>query len=234
MPGLAWGSPIVWGDKVFVTTCVNTGETTEPRKGLYIEDVDANKYPKPKDPHEWKVVCLDLNSGKQLWEQVAFAGIPAKPHHLKNTLASETPTTDGERVYAYFGNVGLFVYDMDGKPLWQKLFPPQETQYGWGTSISPILYEDRMYIVNDNEREVVLRGARQEDGRGIAARRARGRKDQLRHAVRVEERPAHGAGHLGRRLCPVVRSRQATCCGRSKASRSWRFPRRSSTTGCCT
>lgn len=151
VPGLAWSSPIVWGNRVYLTTCVNTGETAEPRKGLYIEDVDANKYPKPKDPHEWKVLCLDLNTGQKLWEQTAHKAIPPKPHHIKNTLASETPTTDGERIYAYFGNIGLFVYDMDGNPVWSRPIEAKNTQYNWGTSISPILHEDRLYLVNDND-----------------------------------------------------------------------------------
>jgi outer membrane protein assembly factor BamB len=151
IPGLAWSSPIVWGNRVIVTTCVNTGKTTEPRKGLYLEDVDANKYPKPKDKHEWRVACFDLNTGRPLWQRLAHAAVPAKPHHIKNTLASETPTSDGERIYAYFGNVGVFCYDMEGEPLWQKLLPPAETNYGWGTSSSPIVHEDRLYIVNDNE-----------------------------------------------------------------------------------
>ena len=156
VPGLAWSSPVVAGNRVFVTTCINTGQDSEPRKGLYIEDLDANKYPKPKDPHEWRVLCYDLTSGEKLWDVLAHKAIPPKPHHIKNTLASETPATDGERVYAYFGNVGLFAYDLDGKPLWHKMFPPQETQYGWGTSISPILYDDRIYIVNDNDQESYL------------------------------------------------------------------------------
>ena len=154
--GLGWSSPIVWDGKVFVTTCVNTGATTEPRKGLYLEDVDANKYPKPKDKHEWRVVCLDLASGKILWNEIAQEGIPAKPHHIKNTLASETPATDGERIYACFGNVGLFCYDMNGKKLWSKPFEAKETQYGWGTSISPVVYKDRVYVVNDNQEQSYL------------------------------------------------------------------------------
>ena len=81
------------------------------------------------------------------------AGIPAKPHHIKNTLASETPTTDGERIYAYFGNQGLYCFDMDGKPLWSREMPAAETQYGWGTSISPVVYQDRVYLVNDNNEQ---------------------------------------------------------------------------------
>jgi outer membrane protein assembly factor BamB len=151
VPGLGWSSPIVSGDRVILTTCVNKGVTPEPRKGLYLEDVDANKYPKVTDQHEWKVLCLDLNSGKVLWQRTAHEGVPAKPHHIKNTLASETPTTDGERIYASFGNVGLFCYDMDGNPLWKHMVAPTETQYGWGTSISPILHQQRVYLVNDNQ-----------------------------------------------------------------------------------
>ena len=58
---------------------------------------------------------------------MAHAGVPAKPHHIKNTLASETPTTDGERIYAYFGNVGVYCYDMDGQLLWTHLIPAAET-----------------------------------------------------------------------------------------------------------
>lgn len=151
LPGLAWSSPIVWGDRVFLTTAINTGETVAPRKGLYIEDLDANKYPKPKDVHQWKVYGLDLATGNILWERLAHEGIPPKPHHLKNTLASETPTTDGERLYAYFGNIGLYCFDLDGTPLWSRPFEAYETNLGWGTSISPIVHGGRVYICNDNE-----------------------------------------------------------------------------------
>ncbi|MBI2823223.1 MAG: PQQ-binding-like beta-propeller repeat protein [Planctomycetia bacterium] len=151
LAGLGWSSPIVWGKRVYVTTCVNTGQTREPRKGLYIEDVDANKYPPEKNEHLWKVYCLDLDSGSIVWERQAHKGIPAKPHHLKNTLASETPTTDGERVYALFGNVGLFCYDMDGQLLWTHKIAPRDTRYGWGTAMSPVIHKDRLYLVNDNE-----------------------------------------------------------------------------------
>lgn len=153
LPGLGWSSPIVCGDRIFLTTCINQGETAEPRKGLYLEDLDANKYPQPKDQHEWKVFCLDLNTGSILWERTAHAGIPPKPHHIKNTLASETAATDGERVFAYFGNIGLYCYDLDGHLLWSRPVEPKETRYNWGTSMSPIVYGGRVYLVNDNDEE---------------------------------------------------------------------------------
>lgn len=152
LPGLGWCSPVVWGDRVFLTTCVSLGKKLEPRKGLYIEDLDANKYP-PKDKHQFKVYCLDLETGEVEWEQVAYEGVPPKPHHIKNTLASETPCTDGERLYVLFGNLGLFCYSLDGELLWDHPIKPRDTRYGWGTSMSPIVYEDRVYLVNDNEEE---------------------------------------------------------------------------------
>jgi outer membrane protein assembly factor BamB len=83
-------------------------------------------------------------------------GIPKYGHHLKNSLASETPVTDGERVYAYFGNVGLFCFDFAGKALWSKRWESVPTRFGWGTAASPVLHGDRIYVVNDNDRESFL------------------------------------------------------------------------------
>ncbi|HEV3302918.1 MAG TPA: PQQ-binding-like beta-propeller repeat protein [Planctomycetaceae bacterium] len=149
--GLGWSSPIVWNGRIYLTTCVNTSPDRKPRKGLYMEDLDATKYPKEMSIHSWKTLCLDLTTGKIVWEKVASEGIPSKPHHIKNTLASETPTTDGERLYVLFGNLGLFCYDLDGKLLWTSPIPARDTRYGWGTSMSPIVYGDRVYFADDNE-----------------------------------------------------------------------------------
>src|SRR5262249_1563688 len=98
LPPLGWSSPVVWGKRVFLTTCATTGELRAPRKGLYLEDLNANKYPREAHDHLYKVYCIDLSTGTVLWERLAHKGVPAKPHHIKNSLASETPATDGERV----------------------------------------------------------------------------------------------------------------------------------------
>src|SRR5580704_3671997 len=149
--GLGWSSPIVWNGRIFLTTCISAAPDRKPRKGLYLEDLDANKYPPDRTPHIWKTLCLDLATGKTVWEQVASEGVPAKPHHIKNTLASETPTTDGERLYVLFGNLGLFCYSLDGRPLWNVPIPARNTRYGWGTSMSPVVFGDRVYYADDNE-----------------------------------------------------------------------------------
>ncbi len=111
IPGRGWSSPVVWGDRVFVTTAIKEGGELEPvKKGLYLGGNRAA----PTEPHRWVVYGLDLGGGKILWEREVHRGVPAHGHHLKNTLASETPVTDSERLYAYFGNVGLFCLSEDG------------------------------------------------------------------------------------------------------------------------
>jgi outer membrane protein assembly factor BamB len=161
IPGRAWSSPIVWGDRIFVTSAISEGDIEAPKKGLYL----GGNRDKPSDKtHRWIVYCIDWHRGKILWEHVAHRGVPQHPLHIKNTYASETPVTDGQRVYAYFGNVGLFCYDMDGKPLWSKTFGSFKIRYDWGTAASPVLHEDRIYIVNDNDEQSFLVALDKETG----------------------------------------------------------------------
>lgn len=146
--GRGWSSPIVWGNRVFLTTVVSEGQMEEPKKGLYF---GGERKDIPKATQHWFVLCLDLNSGRELWRQEAHSGTAPNGLHVKNTFASETPVTDGDRVYAYFGNVGFFCYDMDGKRLWSTNWPPVKTRNGWGSAASPVLHRDRIFIVNDND-----------------------------------------------------------------------------------
>ena len=153
LPGRAWSSPIVWGDRIFLTTAISSEELESPKKGLYF----GGNRPEPREVEEERgVVCLDLQSGKVLWKQTVHRGEADTPIHLKNSFASETPTTDGERVYAYFGNLGLYCLDFEGRPVWTKPFEPRATRNGWGTAASPVLHEDRLYILNDNDDESYL------------------------------------------------------------------------------
>ena len=117
IPGRGWSSPIVWGDRIFVTSVLNEGISKPPKKGLYFGG--EQKTP-PDSVHRWMVYCVDWKAGKVLWERTAHKGKPESTIHIKNSYASETPLTDGERVYAYFGNLGLFCYDMNGKELWSR------------------------------------------------------------------------------------------------------------------
>jgi outer membrane protein assembly factor BamB len=113
------------------------------------------------------VYCLDWSTGKIVWEREAHKGVPEMPHHIKNTYASETPVTDGERVYAYFGNVGLFCYDWHGKQLWSCRFGAFPIVFGWGTAASPVLYKDRVYVLNDNEKQSFLAALDKRTGKEV-------------------------------------------------------------------
>jgi outer membrane protein assembly factor BamB len=151
IPGIGWSSPIVWGDHVFLTTVVNTGPQEAPKPGFYLGD-----WPASTAPHRWMVYDIDVNTGKVRWEREVSSSPPGRPKHLKNSFASETPVTDGERVYFYFGNAGIFVFDLNGKPVWSKVMKPSQTRNNWGTSASPVLHGDRLYILNDNDEQSFL------------------------------------------------------------------------------
>jgi len=159
VPGRSWSSPVIWGDHVFVTTAINT---LEPESLLTVASYVSRSnggtmtfmdVSKPSAPHRWVLYDVDLKTGRIRWERVAHTGVPAKSRHLKNSYAAETPVTDGERVYVYFGDVGLFVYDMDGKPLWSRSMDALEMQTGFGHAASPVVDDSRVYIVNDNEEQ---------------------------------------------------------------------------------
>ena len=165
--GLGWSSPIVWDDRVFLTTVVTEGEMREPRMGLYFpfgspRNYDDGRYPDPgpgalmdrsDETHHWLVQAFDVETGRRLWSTEVHAGPPAFDRHLKNTYASSTPVTDGERVYAYFGNVGVFALDVDGGLVWERRFEPADTRLGWGPAASPALHDGRLFVVNDNDEQ---------------------------------------------------------------------------------
>ena len=153
IPGRGWSSPIVWDNRIFVTTAIREeGEPEAAKKGLYF----GGNRPAPKDVHRFVVYCLDLDTGRILWEKEVHRGVPEHGRHVKNSLASETPVSDGERVYAYIGNVGLFCFDFEGELLWSKRWESVPTRFGWGTAASPVLHGERIYLVNDNEQESFL------------------------------------------------------------------------------
>src|SRR5215470_13785192 len=116
IPGLAHSCPVVWGDKVFVTTAISSDPKTEFRAGLY-GDVDTAK---DTTKHTWKVYCFDKRTGKPLWERIAHEGIPKTKRHIKSTYANSTPATNGKYLIVYFGSEGLYCYDLNGNQVWKK------------------------------------------------------------------------------------------------------------------
>lgn len=148
IPGRGWSSPVVWRNRIFVTTAVSEGPLEPPKKGLYF---GGNRSEPPPHRQHWQVICLDWNDGHVLWNKEVKSEAPTTPVHIKNSYASETPVTDGERVYALFGTFGLFCLDLAGDVVWSQPLQPREMANDWGTAASPVLHGDRVYLVSDNE-----------------------------------------------------------------------------------
>lgn len=153
LPGRGWSSPIVWDGRIFLTTVINHGETEPIKKGLYF---GGNRKDVSTSDHEWKVLCLDVASGRILWDRTVRKGSPLSAIHLKNSYASETPVTDGTHVFACFGNHGIYCLDSTGALVWDHPLPLHKTRFGWGTSASPVLHGDRLYYVGDNDEHSYL------------------------------------------------------------------------------
>jgi outer membrane protein assembly factor BamB len=169
--GRGWSSPVAWNDTVYVTSAISPGAFKAPSTGIFgndyvaelmkqgLPDEEVNKRVIARDVEltaesgeiRYMVYAFDAANGKLKWEREAHKGLPFGGRHRKNTFASETPSTDGERLYVYFGNVGLFAYSLDGKPLWNTHFDPQPMYLDFGTAASPIVSDGRVFIVHDNE-----------------------------------------------------------------------------------
>jgi outer membrane protein assembly factor BamB len=162
VPGLGWSCPVVWGDKVFLTTVVSDGDKPAPRKGLYL---GMGVRTPPKGVHHWWVYCFELRTGKVLWKHEAHTGNPKVPRHPKSSYATETPTTDGKRLYVLFGDVGLYCYDLDGKPLWSHTIEPKKTFYDYGAAASPVVHEGQVLMLYDNQQESYLASFDAETGK---------------------------------------------------------------------
>jgi outer membrane protein assembly factor BamB len=177
IPGAGWSGPVVWGDKVFVTTAV-TDRQARP-KPFRLEDASSGQKGMGENLHaascRWQLLCLDRNSGKVLWERTAAERKPTQPIHVTNTYASETPATDGERVFAYFGTVGVFCYDFEGKPIWCKDLGSHKMGGGFGTGASPVLADGKLYVQCDNAERSYLVALDAKSGRELwrAERRER-------------------------------------------------------------
>jgi outer membrane protein assembly factor BamB len=148
LPGLGWSQPIVWGEKIFLTTA-ESDNPTKPDPKFITFDL-GEKAPDDVN-YRQKVLCLEVATGKTLWERTARDGRPTHRMHINNTYASETPATDGERVVAYFGMSGVYCFDLAGNPLWTRDLGSHSMLNDWGTGSSPIIFGDKVYIQCDNE-----------------------------------------------------------------------------------
>ena len=153
IPGLGHSAPIVWGDRIFLTTAVNS-ETDQPSVetgwsgGAGESATDSGEW-------TWQVICLQLETGHVLWTKDAHVGEPAIKRHLKASHANCTPATDGEFIVAFFGSEGLHCFDFDGQLIWQHDFgrlhsgPYDAPELEWGFASSPIIHNGQVIVQCD-------------------------------------------------------------------------------------
>src|SRR5688500_14931917 len=153
VPGLGHSSPVVWGDKVFVTSAVSSDPKASFRPGLY-GDGDASE---DRTSQRWVLYALDRRTGKLLWERAAREGAPLEKRHIKSTYANSTPATDGRVVVAWFGSQGVYAYDLKGRPLWTvdlgrlDLGAYDIPPYEWGPASSPVIWNGLVILQCDTQ-----------------------------------------------------------------------------------
>ena len=150
IPGLGWSSPVVAGELVFMTSAISSGDERAPVPGLYDPGESFGKT-RSDATHQWMVYAIDFDTGSIRWARELEALVPTELKHVKNSFASETPVTDGRRVYVYFGSIGLLAaLNMSGETVWRAHVGSFNGGQEFGTAASPVLHEGRLYIVNDN------------------------------------------------------------------------------------
>ena len=151
IPGLGHSSPVIWGNRLFLTTAISGSGKDSLKVGLY-GDIDEVG---DRSVHEFRVYCIDKNSGEILWERLAHKGVPVTERHTKSSHANPTPVTDGRYVVAFFGSDGLYCYDFEGNLIWTRDFgrinagPYTDPGVEWGFGSSPIIHENRVIIQCD-------------------------------------------------------------------------------------
>jgi outer membrane protein assembly factor BamB len=187
IPGVGWSSPVVWGDRVFLTSATSEKPLKPPSLGVdfsndYVAELaeqgkteeEVMELVTARDielPDETKLVyhlfCLDLQSGEILWQRSFHEGPPPIGRHRKNSYTSETPVTDGRAVYLYVASLGLWAYDLEGKLLWHTPLEPHKVYLDFGGGASPALHDGTLFILSDNEEDSFIAAFDTKTGRRL-------------------------------------------------------------------
>ena len=151
IPGHGKSTPIIWDDRVFLITAVNTGKVVEGATKPEDQPMRTFGIKFPNTLFRFVVLCLNRNTGEMLWEQSVIEELPHEGHHGDNSHASASPTTDGKFLYVSFGSRGVYCFDLDGQLQWQKKIGKVETRLSFGEASSPVVHGDTVILNRDNE-----------------------------------------------------------------------------------
>ena len=148
--GSGSATPVVWGDRIFVLTAIDTGKPGKPA-GQKSDGQPGFTTPTPGTIHRFEVIALDRATGKAVWTRTAVEEVPHEGRHDTNTYASASPMTDGRILIASFGSRGIFAYDLDGNPKWKRNLGLMKIKIGFGEGSSPVLHGDSVLVNCDHE-----------------------------------------------------------------------------------
>jgi outer membrane protein assembly factor BamB len=218
LPGIAHSSPVVWGDRVFVTSAAS-----EAMADVALGDTGGITVAGDEEPFTWSVMALDREDGSVLWRKDVVRGIPRARRHVKATQANATPVTDGETLVVILGSEGLYAFDTAGEPLWDRdlgvldpgLFGDETSQ--WGHASSPVIWEDRVLVQVDRHAGSYLAAYSLEDGSELW----RVERDEM--PVWATPTIHEGTGPDGRTELIVVGGRNIRSYDPQDGSELWRF-----------
>ena len=153
IPGRGHSSPIVWDDRIFLTTAIQGDEVPGRRPLVHYFEGEVWRHPGSwgsEFVHEYRVLAIDAHTGDIVWNRLAHTGLPYDDIAPRGSYASPTAVTNGQTVYAYFGVPGVFAYDFNGNELWHADIGPA-VGFGLGVSTSPVLYENRLIVLADED-----------------------------------------------------------------------------------
>ena len=137
LPGKGHSTPIIWGDHVFITAAIPYGDEVEPR---YDNAPGAHHSVPVTHPHNFVVLAVRRSDGKKIWQQTVHTQLPHEGGHYSGSLASNSPVTDGEHLFAFFGSRGLYCLHLDGELQWKIDLGEMQTKHAHGESSSPAFY----------------------------------------------------------------------------------------------
>jgi len=169
IPGRGYSTPVAWGDRIFLTTAIPAGKKPAAAPAAEAGGRGPGGGSGANEEHRFEVVAVDRATGKILWQKTAVTAAPHEGyHHLYGSFASNAPATDGQRVYAFFGSRGLFVYDLNGKLLWQKdLGIKMQMRLAFGEGTGVVVDDGRVYLQFDHQGEGAVIALNAADGKEI-------------------------------------------------------------------
>ena len=164
------GTPIIWGDRVFLLTAIAVDKEMPVPDVIPDGTPNINLHPqviRSWKPQRFEIICINRMTGKLIWKKTARVAMPHQGHHYKGGFSSTSPVTDGKHIYAYFGSFGLYCYDFNGQLVWKKYFEPQAMEDSLGEGSSPAIFEDKLVIIVDTERQSYVVAINKNTGKEI-------------------------------------------------------------------